>query len=248
MTGSDAAGNPGQDTEPGEIEALLPWHAAGTLRRRDRQRVEEALRQDAEPARQVLTRHVELVREELAETIHLNETLGAPPPHVADRLMAAIDAETRAARKHVPGSVAGWLTGFFANLPPRTLAVAASFAVLAIALQAFMIIDIFTKPPSSPQLASLGGAHRHGAFAMVRFAQAASAAEITNFLHDYQAALVDGPTEGGLYRVRIAMKSLAKEELGKIIARMRREHVVESAEPAETAEPAEAPEPDEPGK
>jgi hypothetical protein len=245
MTGSDAASHLGQNIEPCDIEALLPWYAAGTLRRRDRQRVEAALRQDAELARQGLARQIDLVREELAETIHLNETLGAPPPYVADRLMAAIDAETNAARKHVPGSVAGWLTGFFANLPPRTLAVAASFAVLAIALQAFMLVDVFTKPQGSSQLASLGGAQRHDSFAMVRFAQAASAAEITNFLHNYQAALVDGPTEGGLYRVRIAMKSLAKEELGKIVARMRQERVVESAEPAE---PAETPEPAELGK
>ena len=159
MTGSDAASNSGQNIEPGDIEALLPWYAAGTLRRRDRQRVEAALRQDAELARQGLARQIDLVREELAETIHLNETLGAPPPHVADRLMAAIDAETNAARKHVPGSVAGWLTGFFASLPPRTLAVAASFAVLAIALQAFMLVDVFTKPQGSSQLASLGSAH-----------------------------------------------------------------------------------------
>jgi|GEM_PF-179721 len=233
MMGGDAARAPGRNVEPGEIEALLPWYAAGTLRRRDRQRVEEALRLESG-----LARHVDLVREELAETIHLNETLGAPRPHVMDRLMAAIDAETDAARKRVPGAAAGWLTGFFANLAPRTLAMAASFAVLAIALQAFMIVGFFAKPQSSFQQASLGQAHRHGAFAMVRFAQAASAAEITNFLHNYQAALVDGPTDGGFYRVRIAVKSLAKAELGKIIARMRQERVVASAEPAEAAVPA----------
>ena len=253
MTVSDVPRDPAQNLEPGEIEALLPWYAAGTLRRRDRQRVEEALRRNPD-----LARHVDLVREELADTIHLNETLGAPAPLIADRLMAAIDAETNAARKRAPGAAVGWLTGFFANLAPRTLAVAASFAVLAIALQAFMIVDIFTKPQSPLQQAALGGAHRHGSFAMVRFAQAASAAEITNFLHNYQAALVDGPTEGGLYRVRIAMKTLAKEELGKIVARMRHESVVASAEPAEAAEgvepaesavpPAEPAEPTAPGK
>ena len=55
-------------------------------------------------------------------------------------------------------------------------------------------------------------------FAMVRFARQASAAEITNFLQNYQATLVDGPTPGGLYRVRVAMTSLAKEELSRIIA------------------------------
>ena len=244
MTPSDSGGakRPTKITVS-EIETLLPWYAAGTLSRSERQRVEDALRRDPD-----LAFKLELAREELAETIHLNETLGAPPREVADRLMAAIDAETNAAHTHVPGAVAGWLTGFFANLPPRTLAVAASFAVLAIALQAFMIVDIFTKPQNPVQQASLGAVHRHGTFAMVRFAQAASAAEITNFLHNYQAALVDGPTDGGLYRVRIAMKSLAKEELGKIIARMRQERVVASAEPAETAEPVGAAEPAEPGK
>ena len=235
MTLSDAARDPSQNIEPDEIEALLPWYAAGTLRRRDRQRVEEALKHDAE-----LARHVELVREELAETIHFNETLGAPPPQALDRLMAAIDAESNVARKHGPGAAAGWLTGVFANLSPRSLAVAASFAVLAIVLQAFMIVDIFTKPQGSSEQARLEAPRGHGSFAMVRFAQAASAAEITNFLHNYQAALVDGPTPGGLYRVRIAMTSLAKEEISKIIARMRQDRIVESAEPAvtEPSEPA----------
>ena len=56
-----------------DIEALLPWHAAGTLSRRDSDRVEQALASDRE-----LARRYELVREELNETIHLNETLGAP--------------------------------------------------------------------------------------------------------------------------------------------------------------------------
>jgi anti-sigma-K factor RskA len=233
MTASDAARDPADIGEPGDIEALLPWYAAGTLRRRDRQRVEEALRSDA-----ALARHVELVREELAETIHLNETLGAPPPRVADRLMAAIEAEANAKRKTPPGAAVRWLTGVFANLPPRTLAVAASFAILAIALQAFMLVDIFTRPQGGTQQAALEPAHRHGSFAMVRFAQAASAAEITNFLHNYQAALVDGPTPSGLYRVRIAVTSLAKEEMGKIIAKMRQDRIVELAEPAAEPEPA----------
>jgi hypothetical protein len=235
---------------------LLPWYAAGTLRRRDRLRVEQALRSDADIARQL-----DLVREELAETIHFNETLGAPAPCAADRLMAAIDAETLAARKRAPpGALAGWLTGFFANLSPRTLAMAASFAMLAIALQAVMLVDIFTKPDgsslqdfSSQGVSSQGSSSQgssppgqmaqapsaqvlgagHGTFAMVRFARQASAGEITNFLQNYQATLVDGPTPGGLYRVKVAVTSLAKEEVGRLIARIRQEHVVESAEPSE---------------
>ena len=229
MTPSEQAREPRQQQEqPADIEALLPWYAAGTLRRRDRQRVEEALRKDSD-----LMRHVDLVREELAETIHLNETLGAPPSRVADKLMAAIDAEANAARKRAPGTIAGWITGFFANLSPRTMAVAASFAMLAIALQAVAIVDIFTRPQAAGQVEGQGAEHKNGTFAMVRFARQASAAEITNFLQNNQAALVDGPTPGGLYRVRVAMTSLAKEELARIVTRMRQDRVVETAEPGQ---------------
>src|SRR4029079_5076515 len=56
-----------------EIEELLPWHADGLLSCRDAQRVEEALARDPE-----LARRYALVRDELGETIHLNETLGRP--------------------------------------------------------------------------------------------------------------------------------------------------------------------------
>ncbi len=62
-----------KEPERHEIEALLPWHAAGTLNRRDADRVEQALAGDRE-----LRRRFDIVREELSETIHLNETLGAP--------------------------------------------------------------------------------------------------------------------------------------------------------------------------
>src|SRR5438128_12008826 len=71
-----------------EIEALLPWHAAGTLSRPDADRVEQALAGARE-----LSRRYDLVREELAETIHLNETLGAPSAPAMEKLFAAIDAE-----------------------------------------------------------------------------------------------------------------------------------------------------------
>jgi hypothetical protein len=71
-----------------EIESMLPWHAAGTLDRRDAECVERALAEDSE-----LARRYELVREELAETIRLNETLGAPSTRVMEKLFAAIDAE-----------------------------------------------------------------------------------------------------------------------------------------------------------
>lgn len=230
MTSSDGTREARQNIEPTEIEALLPWYAVGTLRRRDRQRVEAALRNDSDLARQA-----DLVREELDETIRMNESLGAPSARVMVRLMAAIDAEALAARKRSsPRAVARWLTNLIAGFSPRTLAVAASFAALVIALQAFMLISMLTKPQGGYQIASVDGeAHRSGTFAMVRFAPQASAAEITKFLESYQATLVDGPKPGGLYRVRVAMTALPKEELARTVLRMQQERIVEFAAPSD---------------
>jgi anti-sigma-K factor RskA len=74
-----------------KIERLLPWHAAGTLSRREADLVERALAGDTE-----LAQRYDLVRQELAETIHLNETLGAPSERAMEKLFAAIEAEEEA--------------------------------------------------------------------------------------------------------------------------------------------------------
>ena len=76
------------EEEPSEIEMLLPWHAAGTLSARDARRVEEALARD--PA---LAKQYAVIREEYAETIDLNESLGAPSARAMQKLFVAIDAE-----------------------------------------------------------------------------------------------------------------------------------------------------------
>jgi anti-sigma-K factor RskA len=65
-----------KELERHEIEVLLPWYAAGTLSRCDADLVERALARDSE-----LARRYDLVRQELAETIELNEALGAPSAH-----------------------------------------------------------------------------------------------------------------------------------------------------------------------
>jgi hypothetical protein len=77
-----------REQEPGETEMLLPWHAAGTLNARDARRVDEALFRDRGLARQYA-----VIRREYAETIDLNESLGAPSARAMQKLFAAIDAE-----------------------------------------------------------------------------------------------------------------------------------------------------------
>src|SRR5438132_13601020 len=105
-----------QVLEREEIEALLPWHAAGTLSRRDAQRVEAALSKDTELARQF-----NLVREELGETIHLNETLGAPSARALERVLAGIEAEP-VRKPRFSFDFAASIGHWFAAFRPRTLA------------------------------------------------------------------------------------------------------------------------------
>ena len=145
-----------------EIEALLPWHAAGTLSRRDADRVEQALAGDRE-----LARRYDLVREELAETIHLNETLGAPSARAMEKLFAAIDAEeARSPRRQRSFDLGGRISEFLSSLTPRTLTWAATAAVVAILVQATVVV----KEQGAPSGPSLASAPSEGSFAVARFA------------------------------------------------------------------------------
>src|SRR5690348_12474338 len=150
-----------------EIEALLPWHAAGTLSRRDAQRVEEALANDPE-----LARRYAMVRDELGETIHLNETLGAPSARALNQLFAKIDAEP--ARTQVSSfNLTSRFAEFFAGLSPRTLAWSASAAAIALLLQAGLLADIMLKDTKTGgyQTASAPSTDPGvGAFTLIRFA------------------------------------------------------------------------------
>src|SRR5262245_34529918 len=116
--------------EPSEIEMLLPWHAAGTLNARDARRVEEALARDPD-----LAREYAVIREEYAETIHLNESLGAPSARAMQKLFAAIDGEPER-KPSVASRISTSIAQFFSSLSPRTLAWSASAAALALLLQA----------------------------------------------------------------------------------------------------------------
>ncbi|HKY86332.1 MAG TPA: hypothetical protein VJL90_06205, partial [Pseudorhodoplanes sp.] len=111
-------------TERDEIEAMLPWFAAGTLNRKDTARVEAALKSDT-----ALAQRFELVREELGETIRLNEDLGAPSSRALKALFEKIDAE--APRQSAASfNLVGRISEFVASFSPRTLAYAGAVAAL----------------------------------------------------------------------------------------------------------------------
>jgi anti-sigma-K factor RskA len=135
-----------------EIEALLPWHAAGTLSRRDRERVERAIANDSE-----LARRLTLVREEQQETIHLNESLGVPSSRAVEKLFAAIEAEGAPAPARRTFDLVGRVSSLLSGFAPRTIAYAAAAATIAFFLQSAMLTAVLMKDnqdTTTPQLAS----------------------------------------------------------------------------------------------
>jgi len=199
-----------------DIEALLPWHAAGTLSRRDSDRVEQALASDRE-----LARRYELVREELNETIHLNETLGAPSARAMEKLFAAIEAEAPVAKK-ASFNVVGRIVEFMSSFSPRTMAYAASAAVMLLVVQAAVLTTVAVRQPADggqPTLASFdNGAQR----AVVRFTANASLADVTRFLDANRAAVVSGPSRG-MYEIQLAASPMPEGDFTRAIQRMKTE-------------------------
>ena len=208
-----------REPERHEIEALLPWHATGTLSRRDADRVEQALASDRE-----LARRYDLVREELAETIHLNETLGAPSARAMEKLFAMVDAEeARAPRRRRSFDITARISEFLSGFAPRTLAWSAAAAVVAIMLQAAVIAAVVIKD-SAPNTYGVANASSEGTFAVVRFTPQATFAEISNFLGVYRATVVEGPVRAGsMYRIRLSDSTLPAVEVNKIIQQMQSE-------------------------
>jgi hypothetical protein len=211
------------ETERRDIEALLPWHAAGTLSRRDAQRVETALQQD-----RALARQFELVREELSETIHLNETLGAPSARAMERLFAGIEAEGAKGRKRRSFNLAAFIGERLSVFSPRTLAWSAVTAVLAIVLQAGLLANLYINEPGSEvptayktaSAPTRSLAPQTGSYALIGFTPQASAADVTKFLETHKASIVEGPKPGGLYRIRVSAAVLPKHDLAAIVKQM----------------------------
>ena len=219
------------EQEPSEIEMLLPWHAAGTLNARDARRVDEALARDPELAKQYA-----VIREEYAETIGLNESLGAPSARAMQKLFTAIDAEP-ARNPSASLRISARIVEFFASLSPRTLAWSASLGALALLLQAGVIGAVLVKnQAASYQTASLSTnepATRDLAAAappraLVRFTPDARVADIAAMLDRYQASIVDGG-KGGMFRLQFGDKAMSKDEIASLMSKLQNEKIVSLA-------------------
>ena len=215
--------NTARQSEPSEIELLLPWYAAGTLDAAEAQQVEAALKADPE-----LARRYEWVRAEFADETAINETTDPPQSFNAKSLLAKIDALPAARRPAAATGLAERIAEFLASLSPRTLALSAMAASLAIVLQAGLLAGIAYKETtggfetaSAPT--SVAG---EGAYVLIGFKPQVSAAEIAAFLSTNNLHIVDGPLAGQIYRVRVAPKKLSPADLARIVTTLKDDKVV----------------------
>jgi anti-sigma factor RsiW len=204
---------------PEDIELLLPWHAAGTLSRRDAARVEQALANDNE-----LAARYELVREELGESIRLNENLGAPSARAMESLFQKIDAEPKREPKST-FQLGAWLTELFASFSPRTLAYGAAGAAFAIVLQAGILAGVFVKQGTSeggPQILASASDKQAAAYVNIRFKPDASVTDVTRLLSSNKAIIVESPkSTDGFFKVRVADTQITDDAMRAVTKTLR---------------------------
>jgi anti-sigma factor RsiW len=202
------------------IDELLPWHATGRLSAADQGRVEAALARDPEVARRAT-----LAREEMEETISLNETLGVPSSRARDALFARIDALGPQAKPAGPGLMSR-LGGLLNVLSPKALAWSAVAAALLIMVQAGILGSLMVGQQLPGFEIASGPAAGTGSRVLVTFAPEATAGQIASVLQSRRAVIVDGPRPGGDFVVRVSEAPLADAEMQQAIAALRQQSAV----------------------
>jgi anti-sigma-K factor RskA len=213
-----------KQSEPSEIELLLPWYAAGTLDARESQQVESALASDPE-----LAARYEWVRAELEQETHVSEAAGAPSARDVKTLFAKIDA-LPAQKSRASIDIGARIAEFLAALSPRTLAWSAMAAALAIVLQAGFLAGFVLKEksPGGYETASApANAQSDGAYVLIRFKPQTTATDIANFLDSNKFSIVAGPSVGQLFRVRVAPNKLAKDDLMRVVTTLQGDKVID---------------------
>ncbi|PZN96647.1 MAG: hypothetical protein DCF30_17295 [Hyphomicrobiales bacterium] len=210
------------DPKRAELELLLPFYANGRISAVDKIRVEAALAVDAD-----LAQRLDIIRDDMAETTLLNESLGAPSPGALDRLMAGVDAEPRrlGLLATTKGGFVNWLGTLLASQPPRRLAYAGAAACALIAFQGVALTSIALRENTGFETASVPSQSSER-YVLLSFASDARAGDIASFFKRFDASVVDGPRANGFFKVRVGDASLTQAQVDAIAARMKSEATI----------------------
>jgi hypothetical protein len=198
-----------------EIDDLLPFYVTGRLSLADMQRVEKALHGDP-----VLRMKLELVLEEQAATVQVNEAFGRPSSDAVDRFFAVLPTESSRRR---PFSALqrslSWIGQLPALLAPRAFPCACLAASLAVLVQAAVIGELLTRPEPPGYVVQAPSEEHEGCVALAAFNSDAKLSDIAARLTTVEARIIDGPKPGGLYLVRIGSE-LGAADCVRIISQL----------------------------
>jgi hypothetical protein len=124
-----------------EIEALLPWHAAGTLSRREADMVERRW-----PPMRLSPPSTRRSARTLPRRSWRTNRSVRPSARAMQKLMADIEADASTARRvRSSFNLGEWLSERLSSFSPRTLAWSATAAALAVVLQAGLLAGMFVS-------------------------------------------------------------------------------------------------------
>lgn len=182
-----------------EIEMLLPWFVTGKLGEDDLARVSAWLEREPDMRRQL-----DIIRDEQEQDVRANEILAAPRQLSVELTIAAagLGSDRKAGLAQRIGAA---LLDIFTAPTPGAVRWAAAVAVVVIVAQGAFIGTMTSRDGAQYETAS-GGSHQpaDGTFALVRFADGATMADVTAGLAARGMSIVEGPKPGGLFRIRIA--------------------------------------------
>jgi hypothetical protein len=211
-------------TEREEIEMLLPWYVTGRLNSAEQAQVASYL--DRHPE---MTAQLDLIRSERHEVVVGNEAVSGPSGRAIDRLIAGISKDVQS--QPTPNeSRLNWFSQIWQSVEdfftaPSAGAVRWAAAAAAVVL-VFQAVTIGTLVNRNVPAATYGTASGQtglvdGAFVLVRFAETATARQITEALAEQNLVIVDGPKPGGLFRVRLSKQKLDEQARDARIALLR---------------------------
>jgi hypothetical protein len=200
----------------GEIDDLLPFFAIGRLSPADMRRVGKAL--ESEPA---LRAKLELVLEEQAVTVKVNEERGRPSPQVAERFLARLQAEPPRLRTiSILGGLGNWFRRAAILLAPRSFAGLGFATGAVVAIQAVALGALITGPERRPppnQFDPQFPAEIHeGCAALAKFTPDAKLAEVAGRLTEVKATIINGPKTNGFYQLSIRVQEGGPDCVGLI--------------------------------
>jgi anti-sigma factor RsiW len=209
--------NTNESSDNRDLADLLPFYVTGRLPLAEMERIEAALATD-----EALKRELALVEEEQGATVQVNEALGLPSARSADRFLTMLEAEPqRTTPRAAAKDMFAWLGERLQSLAPRQMAFAGIAAALLLVAQAGFIGSLLHKDGGQSYGTASG---QHAAFDVslqaVIFTPDAKAADISKLLDAAKGVIIDGPSGGNLYTVRIGAPNMSKADREAAVARL----------------------------